>query len=242
VRSKRNRNKCRREKDWDRRYRKFYGFVYRLQNNDLKDNEKVPLRYDLKYESWTLKDCYQPLQYISQEEIDAHFNNPETYESGSYRKPCIEAFVKCPFACPYRERSNYCWIIDRPGYYRVDIEPMYDEGGRIYRYKYKMHHYNGMPYFNYDNDRCYNNYVSRAYHQVLKHYSEIQRNIFKEKREIEYRKKCTYNRLKNAQIIKIVTARQKVRERASRVRGVTPTKETTAFFQALAIGSAIRSK
>jgi hypothetical protein len=48
--------------------------------------------------------------------------------------------------------------------------------------------------------------------------------------------------LKNAQILKKVIARQKVRDRASRVRGVTPTKETINFFQALAIGSAMNNK
>ena len=242
MRSKINRWQCRQRKERHRNYRKFYGFVYRLHNKDLKDNEKPPLKYDLKYESWTLKDCYQPLRYISQEEIDAHFNNPETYESGSYRKPCIEAFVKCPFACPYRGRRNYCWIIDRPGYYRVDIEPMYDADGRIYRYKYKMHHYNGMPYFNHHNDRCCNNYVSRAYHKVLKYYSDIKKQVRRDKLEVEMRKTETYQRLKLKQILKREEARMDSRKRSKRVSGVVVTGQTKSFFQALAMGSAIKEK
>ncbi len=242
MRSKRNRYKCKNRRDYDRTHRKFYGFVYRLHNKDLKDNEKIPLRFQLEVNSWTLENCYHPLRYISQEEINTHYNNPETWESREYRNPCIEVYVKCPFANPYRGRRNWFWIIDKPGYYRVYTEPLHDESGKVFMLKYRMNHYNGMPYFKHDNGRCRNNSVSRAYHEVLKHYSEIERSIHKEKREIEYRKACTYNRLKNAQVLKMVTARLKVRDRVNRVHGVTPTKETIAFFQALAIGSVIRSK
>ena len=242
MRSKRNRHKCKDRRDYDRTRRKFYGFVYRLHNKDLKDNEKIPLRFQLEVNSWTLENCYHPLRYISQEEINTHYNNPEIWESREYRNPCIEVYVKCPFANPYRGRRNWFWIIDKPGYYRVYTEPLHDESGKVFMLKYMMNHYNGMPYFKHHNDRCHNNYVSRAYHKVLKHYSEIETGIHREKREIEYRKACTYNRLKNAQILKKVAARREVRDRVNRVRGVTPTKETTAFFQALAIGSVIGSK
>ena len=197
------------------------------------------MKYELKVNSWTLENCYHPLRYISQEEINTHFNNPETWESKEFRNPCIQVYVKCPFANPYRGRRNWFWIIDKPGYYRVYTEPLHDSCGKVFMLKYKMNHYNGMPSFNFSNSRCHNNYVSRAYHEVLKHYRKIEKSIHKEKREIEYIKACTYNRLKNAQILKKVTARQKIRDQVSRVRGVTPTKETVAFFQALAVGSEI---
>ena len=242
MRSKRNRHKCKDRRDYDRTRRKFYGFVYRLHNKDLKDNEKIPLRFQLEVNSWTLENCYHPLRYISQEEINTHYNNPETWESREYRNPCIEVYVKCPFANPYRGRRNWFWIIDKPGYYRVYTEPLHDESGKVFMLKYKMNHYNGMPYFKHHNGRCRNNSVSRAYHKVLSHYRKIELGIHREKREIEYRKACTYNRLKNAQVLKKVTARRELRDRVNRVRGVTPTKETTAFFQALAIGSVIGSK
>ena len=107
------------------------------------------------------------------------------------------------------------------------------------RTTYRMKHYKGMPYFNKWNDRCHNNYVSRAFHVVLKYYKEIREGIFADKQAIKDRKEETYNRLKNKRVMQNVIARQNERERLKRVRGIVPTKATTAFFQALAVGSAI---
>lgn len=242
MRSKRNRHKCRREKEWDRRHRKFYGFVYRLHNKDLKDNEKIPLRSELEFNSWTLENCYHPLRYISQEEIDSHFNNPETWESKEFKNPCIEVDVKCPFANPYSGRRNWFWIIDRPGYYRVYAEPLRDSSGKVFMLQYKMHHYNGMPSFNHSNGRCHNNYVSRAYHEVLKYYKDIEEQIHREKQVVEMRKLETYNRLKYKQMLKRDLERMESRKRSKRVSGVMITEQTKSFFQALAIGSALKEK
>jgi len=246
MRSEANRKKSK-WKHWDRtgffkEEVKFYGFVYRLQNKDLKDNEKIPLRFPLGVNSWTLENCYHPLRYISQEEINTHFNNPETWESKDFRNPCIQVYVNCPFANPYRGRRNWFWIIDRPGYYRVYAEPLHDESGKVFMLKYKMNHYNGMPSFNYSNGRCHNNYVSRAYHEVLKHYRDIQKQIHKEKQKIQLRKRETYNRLKHKQMLNRDLARMESRKRSKRVSGVMVTEQTKSFFQALAIGSAIKEK
>ena len=242
MRSKKNRNKCRREKEWDRRHRKFYGFVYRLHNKDLKDNEKIPLKFQLEVNSWTLENCYHPLRYISQEEIDSHFNNPETWESREFKNPCIQVYVKCPFANPYIGRRNWFWIIDRPGYYRVYAEPLHDSSGKVFMLKYKMNHYNGMPYFNYHNDRCHNNYVSRAYHKVLKHYSDIEEQARRDKQVVEMRKLETYNRLKYKQMLKRDLERIESQKRSKRVSGVMITEQTKSFFQALAIGSELKEE
>ena len=139
-------------------------------------------------------------------------------------------------------------MIKKPGYYRVRmqlvpkttrVQVFQDEKSSKGRTIYRMTHYKGMPYFNRDNDRCYNNYVSRAFHVVLDHCREIKKQIFAERREIECRKRETYNRLKNKRVMQNVIARQKERERLKHVRGIVPTKATTAFFQALAVGSAI---
>ena len=255
MRSKRNRHKCKDRRDYDRTRRKFYGFVYRLHNGCLKVQEAKALRYELRGRNEWLKFCYDPLVYISQEDIDRHFENT-IWEKDDYPFNCIEVWVDDPFASPYGGNGavrHNAWLISEPGYYRVSVTFETKAKSNTKRTHYTMKHYNGMPYFNYHNDRNYNNYVSRAYHQVLKHYSEIEESILKkkreieesirwEKREMEYRKACTYNRLKNARILKMITARQKVREQSNRVRGVTPTKETIAFFQALAIGSAIKDK
>ena len=244
MRSERNRYKCKDRRDYDRTHRKFYGFVYRLHNNCLKIEEKKALRYQLRARDIWLGYCYDPLVYITQADIDRHFKNT-IWEKDDYPFNCIEVWVSNPFACPRGGHGgvrHQARVIRKPGYYRVSVSFRTIEESNTMRTHYTMKHYNGMPYFNYYNDRCHNNYVSRAYHEVLKHYSEIELGIHREKREIEYRKAWTYNRLKNAQILKKVTARQKVRDRMSRVHGVTPTKETTAFFQALAIGSVIRSK
>ena len=105
-----------------------------------------------------------------------------------------------------------------------------------------MKHYKGMPYFNRWNDRCYNNYVSRAFHVVLKYYKEMREGILAEKQAIKDRKEDTYNRLKNKRIMQNIMERERNKERASRVRGITPTRETVAFFQALAVGSVISEK
>ena len=236
MRSKRNRHKCKDRRDYDRTRRKFYGFVYRLHNKDLKDNEKIPLKFQLEVNSWTLENCYHPLRYISQQEINTHFNNPETWESKEFRNPCIQVYVKCPFANPYRGRRNWFWIIDKPGYYRVYTEPLHDESGKVFMLKYKMNHYNGMPSFNHSNGRCHNNYVSRAYHEVLKYYRDIQKQIHREKQVIEMRKLETYNRLKYKQMLKRDLERMESRKRSKRVSGVMITEQTKSFFQALAIG------
>ena len=236
MRSKRNRHKCKDRIDYDRTRRKFYGFVYRLHNKDLKDNEKIPLKFQLEVNSWTLENCYHPLRYISQQEINTHFNNPETWESKEFRNPCIQVYVKCPFANPYRGRRNWFWIIDKPGYYRVYTEPLHDESGKVFMLKYKMNHYNGMPSFNYSNGRCHNNYVSRAYHEVLKYYKDIEEEIHREKQVVEMRKLETYNRLKYKQMLKRDLDRIESRKRSKRVSGVMITEQTKSFFQALAIG------
>lgn len=242
MRSKRNRHKCKDRRDYDRTRRKFYGFVYRLHNKDLKDNEKIPLKFQLEVNSWTLENCYHPLRYISQQEINTHFNNPETWESKEFRNPCIQVYVKCPFANPYRGRRNWFWIIDRPGYYRVYAEPLHDSSGKVFMLKYKMNHYNGMPSFNYSNGRCHNNYVSRAYHEVLKYYKDIEEQIHREKQVIEMRKLETYNRLKYKQMLKRDLERMDSRKRSKRVSGVMITEQTKSFFQALAIGSELKEK
>ena len=241
MRSKINRWQCSQRKKRHRNYRKFYGFVYRLHNGCLKVQEAKALRYELRGRNEWFKFCYDPLVYISQEDIDRHFENT-IWEKDDFPFNCIEVWVDDPFACPYGGNGavrHNAWLISEPGYYRVSVSFRTKAESNTKRTHYTMKHYNGMPYFNRHNDRNYNNYVSRAYHEVLKHYSEIEESIHKEKREIEYIKACTYNRLKNAQILKKVTARQKIRDQVSRVRGVTPTKETVAFFQALAVGSKI---
>ena len=96
-----------------------------------------------------------------------------------------------------------------------------------------------MPYCNTHNDRCYNNCVSRALHTVLDHYRELKKQIFADREAIEDRKRDTYYRLKYWRDIKNELAHEEKKERLKRVRGIVPTKATTAFFQALAVGSAI---
>ena len=254
MRSKANREKSK-LKFWDRtgfdkQEIKFYGFVYRLHNNCLKECEIKALGYRLRDENDWLKYCYDPLVYITQEDIDFHFKNT-LWEKNDYPFNCIEVWVSDPFACPYTGHGairHNAWVIKKPGYYRVRmqlvpkttrVQVFPDEKSSKVRTTYRMKHYKGMPFFNKWNDRCHNNYVSRAFHVVLKYYKEVREGILAEKQAIKDRKEETYNRLKNKRVMQNVIARQKERERLKRVRGIVPTKETTAFFQALAVGSAI---
>jgi hypothetical protein len=245
MRSKANREKSK-LKFWDRtgfdkQEIKFYGFVYRLHNNCLKECEIKALGYRLRDENSWLKYCYDPLVYITQENIDRHFRNT-LWEKDDYPFNCIEVWVSDPFACPYTGHGavrNNAWVIKKPGYYRVNIKLEPKGRSNTMRTRYKMKHYKGMPFFNKWNDRCHNNYVSRAFHVVLKYYKEVREGILAEKQAIKDRKEETYNRLKNKRVMQNVIARQKERERLNHVRGIVPTKETTAFFQALAIGSVI---
>ena len=104
---------------------------------------------------------------------------------------------------------------------------------------YEMFYHKGIPAFNPRNTRCYVNAPTRAFHQLNYHYQEIKKQKLADKQAIKDRKEETYNRLKNKRVMQNVIARQKERERLKRVRGIVPTKATTAFFQALAVGSAI---
>jgi len=245
MRSKANREKSK-LKFWDRtgfdkQEIKFYGFVYRLHNNCLKECEIKALGYRLRDENSWLKYCYDPLVYISQEDIDRHFKNT-IWEKNDYPFNCIEVWVSDPFACPYTGHGairHNAWVIKKPGYYRVRVTFQQKGKSNTFRTIYKMKHYKGMPYFNRWNDRCHNNYVSRAFHTVLDHYREIKKQIFADREAIEDRKRDTYYRLKYWRDIKNELAREKKEERLKRVRGIVPTKETTAFFQALAVGSVI---
>ena len=238
MRSKSNRCKCKDKRNYSRTRRKFFGFVYRLQNKNLKSQEKTALRY-CNYLEW-LDECYAPLVHITAEEIEKY--QKQSYIRDRFPFPCIYAEVEDPFASPYAGTGNGYWLIVKPGYYRVKKSFRTDVYGDKIGDFYTMPHYNGMPYFNAINSRRYNNYVSRAFHEVLEHYSKIEQTIHREKREIEHRKACTYNRLKNAQILKTVRIRRECKVQANRMRGVTPTKETINFFQAIAIGSAMKSK
>ena len=248
MRSKANRRKSElklwKRTGFDRQEIKFYGFVYRLHNGCLKDHEIKALGYRLRDENTWLKYCYDPLVYISKEDIDRHFKNT-LWEKNDYPFNCIEVWVSDPFSCPYSGHGavrNRAWVIKKPGYYRVSVQLIKKAKSNTMRTKYNMKHYKGMPYFNRHNDRCYNNYVSRAFHVVLKYYKEIREGIFAEKQAIKDRKEDTYNRLKNKRIMQNIMERERNRERASRVRGITPTRETVAFFQALAVGSVISEK
>lgn len=239
MRSKWNRDKCRRDKEWDRRHRKFYGFVYRLQNNYLKESETLALGLMLRSDN--IRKCYHPLRWISQEEIDSHYNNPETWESGEFDFPCIEALVNYSGANPYRGRNGF-WLIYKPGFYRVGLKPIINSEGRVFKHKYFMHYYNGMPNLKHCNGRNYNNDVSRAFHRVLKYYRKIEDQIHERIMLIQQTKTETYNRLKNKQIMRKFMERELSRKRARRVRDVTPTQETKSFFQALAIGSIFKEE
>jgi hypothetical protein len=184
------------------------------------------------------------LVYISQEDIDRHFKN-SLWEKDDYPFNCIEVMVDDPFACPYTGHGavrNQAWVIRKPGYYRVSVYFSAMHKSNTMRSHYTMKHYRGMPYFNYDNDRCHNNYVSRAFHKVLKYYNGIEERIHREKQEIQLIKLETLNRLKYKQMLKRDIARMKSRKRSKRVSGVTITGQTKSFFQALAIGSAIKEK
>lgn len=245
MRSEANREKSKR-KHWHRtgffkKDIKFYGFVYRLHNGCLKDHEIKALGYRLRDENTWLKYCYDPLVYITQEDIDRHFKNT-LWEKDDYPFNCIEVRVSDSRSCPYTDHGavrNRAWVIKKPGYYRVSVELQTKAKSNTKRTKYKMRHYKGMPYFNTHNDRCYNNCVSRAFHTVLDHYREIKKQIFADREAIEDRKRDTYYRLKYWRDIKNELAHEEKKERLKRVRGIVPTKATTAFFQALAVGSAI---
>jgi len=242
VRSERNRRNCRDRRHYDRTYRKFYGFVYRLQNNCLKKHERQVLRYQLS-STW-LKCPYDPLVYISQEDIDRHFKN-SLWEKDDYPFNCIEVIVDDPFACPYTGHGavrHQAWVIRKPGYYRVSVSFSTIQKSNSMRTHYTMKHYRGMPYFNYDNDRCHNNYVSRAFHKVLDFYSHMERQIHNEIWLTQQTKIETYNRLKNKQIMRKFMEREQLRKREKRVRGVIITQETKSFFQALAIGSIFKKE
>ena len=215
---------------------KFYGFVYRLHNGCLKKHEMEELGDKIRRENYWLKYCYDPVVFISQEHINKHFKSSRHLQK-TYRRPAIEVYVDCPFANPYGGHKR--WVIDEPGYYRLKIIQHTRENGEVYYIEHTMKHYNGMPYFNRHNERCYNNYVSRAFHDVLRYCRYIKEQIFAERKAIEDRKRDTYYRLKYWRDIKNELAREEKKERLRRVRGVVPTKATTAFFQALAVGSAI---
>lgn len=215
---------------------KFYGFVYRLHNGCLKKHEMEELGDKIRRENYWLKYCYDPVVFISQEHINKHFKSSRHLQK-TYRRPAIEVYVDCPFANPYGGHKR--WVIDEPGYYRLKIIQHTRENGEVYYIEHTMKHYNGMPYFNRHNERCYNNYVSRAFHDVLRYCRYIKEQIFAERKAIEDRKRDTYYRLKYWRDIKNELAREEKKERLKRVRGVVPTKATTAFFQALAVGSAI---
>ena len=217
---------------------KFYGFVYRLHNSCLKEHEMEKLRDKIRRENYWLKYCYDPIVFISQEHIDKHFKRSRQLQK-TYIRPAIEVYVDCPFANPYAGHIGGRWLIDEPGYYRLKIIQHTRDNGEVYYIEHTMKHYKGMPYFNSCNSRCHNNYVSRAFHNVLHHCRSIKKQIFADKQAIKDRKEETYNRLKNKRVMQNVIARQNERERLKRVRGIVPTKATTAFFQALAVGSAI---
>lgn len=243
MRSEANRKKSK-WKHWDRtgffkEEVKFYGFVYRLQNKDLKENEKFALR-DCNYLDW-LEQCYKPLVYISEDDIEKHYK--ESSEKNHYPRPCIEVLVEDPFSSPYGDCRNGTWLLTKPGYYRVlPLRRSNLWGETLPGNNHGSPHYRGMPYFNSCNSRCYNNYVSRAFHEVLKHYNGIEERIHKEKQDIELRKIETYNRLKHKQMLNRDLARMESRKRSKRVSGVMVTEQTKSFFQALAIGSAIKEK
>jgi len=245
MRSKANREKSK-WKHWHRtgffkKDIKFYGFVYRLHNGCLKDHEMEGLRYTLREEDNWQKYCYDPLVYITQEDIDRHFKNT-LWEKDDYPFNCIEVWVSDPRSSPYAGHGairHNAWVIKKPGYYRVSVTFQQIGESNTFRTIYKMKHYKGMPYFNRRNERCHNNHVSRAYHTVLDHCRDIKKQIFTEREAIEDRKRDTYYRLKYWRDIKNELALEEKKERLKRVRGVVPTKATTAFFQALAVGSAI---
>jgi hypothetical protein len=245
MRSKANREKSK-WKHWHRtgffkKDIKFYGFVYRLHNGCLKDHEMEGLKYTLREEDNWQKYCYDPLVYITQKDIDRHFKNT-LWEKDDYPFNCIEVWVSDPLSSPYAGHGairHNAWVIKKPGYYRVSVTFQQIGESNTFRTIYKMKHYKGMPYFNRRNERCYNNHVSRAYHTVLDHCRDIKKQIFAEREAIEDRKRDTYYRLKYWRDIKNELALKEKKERLKRVRGIVPTKATTAFFQALAVGSAI---
>ena len=238
MRSEANRRKHYRNKLMRKREVKFYGFVYRLHNGCLKKHEMEELGDKIRRENYWLKYCYDPVVFISQEHINKHFKSSRHLQK-TYRRPAIEVYVDCPFANPYGGHNGKRWVIDEPGYYRLKIIQHTRENGEVYFIELTMKHYNGMPYFNRHNERCYNNYVSRAFHDVLRYCRYIKEQIFAERKAIEDRKRDTYYRLKYWREIKNELAREEKKERLRRVRGVVPTKATTAFFQALAVGSAM---
>tara|TARA_R110002033_G_scaffold1201_1_gene11332 strand:- start:48 stop:773 length:726 start_codon:yes stop_codon:yes gene_type:complete len=238
MRSKANRRKHYQYKLMRKREVKFCGFVYRLHNGCLKKHEMEELGDKIRRENYWLGYCYDPIVFISQEYIDKHFKSSRHLQK-IYIRPAIEVYVDCPFANPYAGHYGKRWVIDEPGYYRLKMIQHTRENGEVYYIEHTMKHYNGMPYFNRYNERCYNNYVSRAFHDVLRYCRYIKDQIFAEKQAIKDRKEETYNRLKNKRVMQNVIARQKEKERLKRVRGIVPTKATTAFFQALAVGSAI---
>lgn len=242
MRSKANREKSK-WKHWHRtgffkEEVKFYGFVYRLHNGCLKEHEMEELGDKIRRESYWLEYCYDPVVFISQEYIEKHFKSSRGLQK-TYIRPVIEVYVDCPFANPYAGHRRDLWVIDEPGYYRLKIIQHTRENGEVYYIEHTMKHYKGMPYFNLHNERCCNNYVSRAFHDVLRYCREIKKQIFADRKAIEDRKKDTYYRLKYWRDIKNELAREEKKERLNRVRGIVPTKATTAFFQALAVGSAI---
>ena len=86
MRSKRNRHKCDR-RDYDRTRKVLWLCI--STHNGLKVQEAKALRYELRGRNEWLKFCYDPLVYISQEDIDRHFENTRIWEKDDYPFNCI---------------------------------------------------------------------------------------------------------------------------------------------------------
>lgn len=222
---------------------KFYKFLCKVKFKMLKDYEVDIIDWEINYSGW-LRDLWQPLVYISQEYINKVSKEQEDVHGR--RVPFIRVWVHWDGSNPYRgnglthQPSKHEWHIVKPGYYRLHIRrKSYLWNQEMEYLTYEMFYHKGMPAFNPRNTRCYVNAPTRAFHQLNYHYQEIKKQKLAEKQAIKDRKEETYNRLKNKRVMQNVIARQKERERLKRVRGIVPTKATTAFFQALAVGSAI---
>tara|TARA_Y100000004_G_scaffold170582_1_gene205758 strand:+ start:741 stop:1493 length:753 start_codon:yes stop_codon:yes gene_type:complete len=250
VRSKANRKK-RFNKHWEnkgytKKAIKFYKFLCKVKFKMLKDYEADIIYWEINHSGW-LRDLWQPLVYISQEYINKVSKEQEDVHVRSV--PFIRVWVHWDGSNPYRgngfthQPSKHEWHIVKPGYYRLHIRRKSYLWNQEMKYLvHEMFYHKGMPAFNPRNARCYVNAPTRAFHKLNYHYEEIKKQKLAEKQAIKDRKEDTYNRLKNKRIMQNIMERERNKERASRVRGITPTRETVAFFQALAVGSVISEK
>tara|TARA_Y100000310_G_scaffold216605_1_gene217662 strand:- start:158 stop:826 length:669 start_codon:yes stop_codon:yes gene_type:complete len=214
MRSEANKQR-RKQKLWvlkDRR--KYYKFLCKVEYDLLKDYEKEVL-----YCAEPGTGLWEPLVYISLEDIEADYKENKTRDSPPW--PCIQGMCDQSSASPWKNRIPGGFFIREPGYHRVKRKKY--EWGTVYHTNY----HGGFPYFTYS--RSYKSDPAKWFERL----EELHWKIGK-KRKDEAESKRFHAALEKKQ--ELLMKEHDAAMQKARVRGVTPNTETVNFFRALAFG------